>query len=66
MDWFVDLDAVEQQTFIRNMISDKFGRSSLKTEESIGLLSMKEQHKTYLAEGPDRETSNHLRNICSS
>ena len=42
MDWFVDLDAVEQQTFIRNMISEKFGRSSLKTEESIGLLSMKE------------------------
>lgn len=42
MDWFVELDAMEQQTFIRNMISDKFGRSSLKTEESIGLLSMKE------------------------
>ena len=40
MDWFVELDAMEQQTFIRNMISDKFGRSSLKTEESIGLLSM--------------------------
>ena len=42
MDWFVELDAMEQQTFIRNMISDKFGRSSLKTEESIGLLSMRE------------------------
>ena len=66
MDWFVELDAMEQQTFIRNMISDKFGRSSLKTEESIGLLSMKEQYKSYLVDGADREAMNHLRNICSS
>ena len=53
MQWFVNLDAPLQQGFIQNVFSEKFRGSHVKSEDSIGLLSMQEGNVSYLIESVD-------------
>ncbi len=48
------------------MFADKLRGTSLKSDESIGLLGLREGERSYMVEVKDSEVMNHLRNICST
>ena len=66
MQWFVNLDGPLQQTFILNLLQERLRGAHSKSEDSIGLLSMKEGDASYLIKDVDSLTIQDLRNVCSS
>jgi len=66
MTWFVKLDGTNQQNFIESLFRDKLRSAHTKSEESIGLLSLREGDASFHISNLDGKTLNNLRNILSA